>query len=62
MIDAVIQGPWVFHRINRNIGDDFLPLLAFLRHATNVIFLECSNEGRLSLNNLGIRNIPSDVC
>ena len=37
-------------------------LLAFRRDLINVIFLEYSEEGRLSSSNLGIRNIPSDVC
>ena len=62
MIDAVIQGAYVLYRINKNIGADYLPLVAFWRHVVNVIFLKYSKEGRLSSMNLGIQNIPSDVC
>ena len=32
MIDAIIQGGWVLYRINKNKGDDSLPLRAFWRH------------------------------
>ena len=38
------------------------PVLAFRRHVVNAIFLKYSEEGRLSSNYLGIRNIPLDVC
>ena len=62
MIDAVIQCAWVLYRINKDKGDESLPLLAFRRHVVNIIFLKYSKEGRLSSSNLGIRNIPADVC
>ena len=62
MVDVVIQGAWVLYGINKDKGDESLPLLAFQRHVVNIIFLKYSKEGRLSSRNLGIRNIPSDVC
>ena len=55
MVDVAIQGAWVLYRINKDKGDESLPLLAFRRHVINVIFLKYSKK-------LGIRNIPSDVC
>ena len=39
-----------------------LPLLAFRRHAINVISLKYSKEDRLCSSHVGIRIIPSDVC
>ena len=62
MVDFVIQGAGVLCLINKDKGDKFLPLLAFQRHIVNVIFLKYSKEGRLSSSQLGIRNIPSDIC
>ena len=62
MVDIVLQGTWVLYRINKDEGDESLPLLAFRGHAVNAIFLKYSREGRLSSSHLGIRNIPSDVC
>ena len=62
MVDVVIQGAWLLHHINKDEGDEYLPLLAFRRHAVNVIFLKYSKESRLPSSHLGIRNIPSDVC
>ena len=62
MIDAVIQGAWVLHRIDKDKeGDEPLPPLAFRRHVVNVIFLKYSKKGRLSLSHLGNRNITSDI-
>ena len=49
------------YRINKDKDDESLLLLAFRRHV-NVTFLKYSEEGRLSSNYLGTRNIPSDVC
>ena len=57
-----IQGAWILYRINKDKGDESLPLLTFRRHAVNVIFLKYSKEGRLSSSHLGIQNIPSDFC
>ena len=54
MVDVVIQGAWVLYCINKDKGDESLPLLAFQRHVVNIIFLKCSKEGRLSLSHLGI--------
>ena len=62
MIDVVLQGVWVLYRINKDEGDESLPLLAFRRDVVNAIFLKYSKEGRLSSSHVGIRNIPSDVC
>ena len=49
------------YRINKDEGEESLPLLAFQRLAGNVIFLKYSKEGRLSSRHVGIRNIPSDI-
>ena len=38
MVDVVLQGAWVLHRINKDEGDKSLPLLAFRRNAVKVIF------------------------
>ena len=62
MVEVIIQGAWVFYHINREKGDESLPLLAFGRHVVNVIFLKHSKEGGLPSSHLGIQNIPSDVC
>ena len=61
MVDVAIQGEWVLYRINKDKGDESLPLLAFRRHAIKVIFLKYSKEGRLSSSYLGIQSIPSGV-
>ena len=62
MLDVVIQGAWVLYCINKDKGNESLPLLAFRRPVVNVIFLKYSMEGRFSSSHLGIWNIPSDVC
>ena len=62
MVDVVFQGAWVLYRINKDKGDECMPLLAFRKHVVNIIFLKYSKEGRLSSSQLEIRNIPSDVC
>ena len=62
MVDVVIQGVWLLHHINKDEGDEYLPLLAFRRYVVNVIFLKYSKEGRLSSIHLRIRNIQSAVC
>ena len=48
MVDVVSQGAPVLYRINKNEGNESLPLLAFRRHVVNAIFLKYSKEGRLS--------------
>ena len=48
MVGVAIQGPGVLHHINKDKGDESLPLLAFRRDVVNVIFLKYSKEGRLS--------------
>ena len=66
MVDFVIQVAGVLYHINKDKGDESLPLLAFQRYSVNVIFLKYSKEGRLSSSHLGIRNIIksnlSDLC
>ena len=62
MLDIVIQGTWVLYRINKDKGDDCLPLLAFRRHVVNITFLKYRKEDRFSSSHLGIRNIQSDIC
>ena len=54
MVDVVVQGAWVLYCINKDKGDESLPVLVFRRHAVNVIFLKYSREGRLSSSHLGI--------
>ena len=61
MVDVVIQGTWVLYPINKDKGNESLPL-AFQIHFVNVIFLKYSKEDRISSSCLRIRNIPSDVC
>ena len=51
----------VLYHINKDKGDESLPLLFFRRHVVNVIFLKYSKEGELSSSHLGIQKIPSDV-
>ena len=60
-VDVALQGVWVLHHIS-NEDDECLLLLSFWRDAVNAIFLKHSQEGRLSLSHVGVRNIPSDVC
>ena len=59
MVDVVLQGAWVLYPINKDEGNESLPLLGFPRHVVNAIFLKYSKEGRLSSSHLGIRNILS---
>ena len=47
MVDVVLQGVQVLYCINKDEGDESLPLLAFRRYVVNVIFLKYSKEGRL---------------
>ena len=46
-VDVVIQGVWILYYINKEKGDQSLPLLAFRKHV-NVIFVEYSEEGKYS--------------
>ena len=46
-VNKMDQGACVLYRINKDEGDESLPLLAFRRHIVNVIFLKYSKEGRL---------------
>ena len=62
MVDVVPQSEWVLYRINKDEGNESLPLLAFRRDTVNAIFSKYSKKGRLSTSHIGIRNIPSDVC
>ena len=50
------------NRINRDDGNESLPLLAFWIYFVYAIFLKYSKKAWLSLNQAGIRNISSDVC
>ena len=47
MVDAVLQNVWVLYYINKDEGDESLPLLA------------CSFSDR---SHVGIQNVPSDIC
>ena len=60
MVDVVLRGVWVLNRINKDEGDESLPLLAFQRDVASAIFLKYSKEGKLSSSHLGIRNICYD--
>ena len=46
-VDVVIQGVWILYYINKEKGDQSLPLLAFRKHV-NVIFVTYSEEGKYS--------------
>ena len=56
MVDVVLQGVWVFYRINKDEGDESLPLLAFRGDIVNAVFLKYSKEDRFSSSHIGIRN------
>ena len=57
MAYVVLQGVWVLDEC-----DESLPLLVFRRDVVNAIFLKYSKEDRLSLSQVGNRNILSDPC
>ena len=62
MVDVILQGVCVLYRINKDEDNESRPLRAFRRDVVNAIFLKYSKEGRLSLSQVEIRNILSDVC
>ena len=62
MIDIVLQGVWVVHRINKDEDDASLSFLAFRRDVVDAIFLKYSKEGRLSSSHVVIQNISSNAC
>ena len=49
------------YRINKDKGNECLPLLAFQRHVVNAIFPKYSMEARLFSSHFGIRINPADV-
>ena len=57
-----VHGYCIVYHVDKDEGDQSLPLLAFQRRAVNAIFLKFSKEGRLSSSQVRIRNIPSDDC
>ena len=60
MVDAVLQGVWVLHRIN-NEDDQSLPLLACRRDVVNAIFLKYSKEDSFTSSHERIWNILLEV-
>ena len=62
LLDVVLQNVWMLYCINKDEGDESLPLVAFERDVFSVIFLKYLKKGRLSSSHVGIRNVPSDVC
>ena len=62
MVDVVPQNAPVLYCINKDEGDEALPLLAFRRDVVCAIVLKYSRNGRSSSSHIGIRNVPSDVC
>ena len=62
MVDAALQNAWVLYCINKDKGDESLPLLAILRDVINAIFLKYSKEGRSSSSYVGNRNAQTYVC
>ena len=44
----VVIPRWVLQRINKDEGDEPLPLLAFQRYFVSVVFMKYSKKGRLS--------------
>ena len=61
MVDVVPQNARVLYRINKDKGDESLPLLAFRRDVANAIVLKYSNKDRSLSSHIEIRNVPSDV-
>ena len=59
MVDVVLQGMLVLHRINKDEGDESLPLLVFRRDVVSAIFMKYSEEDRLFSSHVGIRSIRS---
>ena len=62
MVDVVLQSARVLYDINKADGDKPLPLLPFRRFVVNAIFLKYSKEARVSSIQVGIQNIPWDIC
>ena len=62
MVNVNLQGAWVLYGFNKDEGIESLSFLVFRRHNVNAIFLKYSNEGRLPSSDVGIQNIPSDIC
>ena len=60
MVD-VVPTVRVLYPINKDEGDEFLPLLAFQRDNANEIFLKYLKKGRSSLRR-SIRSVPLDFC
>ena len=54
IVDVALQNTWVLYHINKDKGDESLPLLA-------CNFLKYSMEGRSSLSHVKIQNVPSDA-
>ena len=62
MVDVVLQGVLVLYCINKDEGDDYLPLWAFRKDVVNRIFLKYLKKGRSSSSQIGIRSVLSAVC
>ena len=70
VVSVCLNGKWcssecmgiVLYFINKDEGNESLPLLAFWRYFVYAVFLKYSKKGRSSLNQVEIRNISSDVC
>ena len=54
MVDVVFNGVQVLHRINKDEGDESMPLLPFRKDVVNTIFLKYWADHSPA--------IPSDVC
>ena len=44
MVDVVLQGAWVLYRLNKNEGDEPLPLLDFRRDVNGNFFLNIQKK------------------
>ena len=44
MVDVVIQGAWVLHRIKKDKGNESLPLLVFQRQFVHLNFLNIQRK------------------
>ena len=55
MVDVVHHGVWVLHDINKDEGDESVPLLALRRDVVSAIFLKYSKEGKLLSSHVGIQ-------
>ena len=62
LLDVVLQNVWMLYCINKDKGDESLPLLAFERDVVSAISLKNLKGARSLSSHVGIRNVLSNVC